>query len=524
MDRDPQRSAAPPALAPLARLVEELALGVAQLATDGSVVGANPAATAMLEGGSGRDLAAALVRLVARVSASAVPVGEALLPSSLGEVRVLLTAAPGQGYLALLDRDASRRLRDQAIALRGMLAAAVESRGPSEALQRALGALASVCRESHLVLWGARPDGALEVRARARGPGADLPRPALAEPGDGEALAARAVETGIPVHLPRVGRADSYGLAPHGDHGAALAIPARDHGEVVGALFAMGPRLGEGELRLLAGLADAAGALLGRARAQAALADAEARAEKARQVAVEREGLATLGHLAACVTHEIASPLACLGSNLRGTRAALQELAACAAGTPHQARAQELAGEIGEMLDDSDADLQRVGSLVQSIRGLSRSRVADQVAFDPRAAVEDAVRIFRGANQGCTLELEAPASLPEVLGSPGQFCQVVLNLLENGLDAMGGTGRMGLRLAEGPDGGVTLEVTDQGGGIPPQVAGRIYDAYFTTKPPGRGTGLGLYITRSAVERMGGRIAFSTGGAGTTFRIDLPPAP
>jgi len=506
---------------PLARLVDDLPLGVAHLAADGAVVGANPAASAMLEGAGGAELAAALVRLVDRASSVRAPVAEATLPSSLGEVRVLLSPAEGEeaGWLALLHRDATRRLRDQTIALRGMLAAVVECERPEAALERALSALASVCQETDLTLWGAAEGRPLEALARARGPG--QPREGGGEAG-GEALAARAVATGLPVHLPRVARGNPYGLAPRGAGSSALAIPVRDQGAVVGALCAVGTRLGEGEIRLLSGLADAAGSVLGRARAQQAVREAEARADQARAVAVEREGLVTLGHLAACVTHEVASPLACLGTNIRAAQEAVVELLDLARGGDGAARAQEVAAELLEMLADSGGDLSRVASLVQSMRGLARRRADDQLKFDPREPVEDAVRIFRGARHA-DVRLEQAPALPDVEGSPGLICQVVLNLLDNGLDAMGGQGELVVRLLEDP-GGVALEVRDRGAGIAPGIAPRVFDAYFTTKAPGRGTGLGLYICRDVVARMGGAISFDTGPQGTTFRVRLPAAP
>jgi len=499
----------------MARLVDELELGVAHLDPRGAVVRANAAATAMLEGRSGADLSAALVCLASRAGAALAPVTEALLPSSMGEVRVLLTRE-GDGFLAALQRDASRRLRDQVLALRGMLAAAVSSARPEATLQRALAALASVCAGSRLALWGAGREGALEPLAQAQGPGAEQ----AARPLDGEdrRLAERAMALGMPVHQPLRAWPDADGLAPR-PAGGALAIPVRDADRVVGALCACGPRLGEGEMRLLGGLADAAGALLGRAQDQAAREAAEAVAERARAVAMEREGLAMLGHLAACVTHEVASPLACLGTNLRSARSAVDELLRAdgpSRGIDHRPLAQ-----IEELLADAGEEVGRVASLVRALRGLARRRADDHVPFHPLGAVEDAVRIFRGARHA-EVSLEAAASVPEVLGSPALLCQAVLNLLDNGLDAMDGRGPLSVRL--GPDGdGVVLEVEDRGRGVPEAVQPSIWEAYFTTKPPGRGTGLGLYICRDVAERMGGTIGFDTGADGTTFRLRLPAA-
>lgn len=503
---------------PLSRLVGELPLGVVHLSPEGELQAANPAAGAMLEGSGGSSLAAALGRLAVRAGEVSPPVTEAVLPTPLGDVRVLLTAAEGEGFLAVLDRDPSRRLRDQAVALRGMLAAAVECERPEAALQRALEAMGRACRESELTLWAAGEGDGLAPMLRAGCAGPGLRPEGIAED---ERLARRAIETELPVHAPRALPA-AAGLRPVGDVGATLAIPVRDGEAVVGAILASGPRLGEGELRLLAGLADAAGSLLGRARARAALEEAEARADRAKAVAVEREGMATLGHVAACVTHEIASPLACLGSNLRAAQESVMELLMLARQGGDAARAQEIAADLMELLADSGSDVSRVASLVQSMRGLSHRRADDRLRFDPRGPVEDAVRIFRGARH-FEVRLDIRPEGPYLLGSPALFCQLVLNLLDNGLYAMNGRGELTVRLGNGPR-GVVLEVEDQGQGIPPEVAGRVFDPYFTTKPPGQGTGLGLYICKDVVERMGGAVGFTTGPGGTCFRVEIPPAP
>ncbi len=509
----------------LSRLVHDLPLGVVHLSPDGAVLAANSAARALLEGSSGAALAAALQPLAARAAEAASPVTEAVVPGSMGEVRVLLTAADGGGLLAVLDRDHSRRLRDQAIALRGMLAAAVECEQPEAALQRALEALARACRDSELALWIVSATGELEPIARARGCGAPLARPAPED--EGAELVRRAVETGLPVHAPRPGRGAALadlGLQPQGEMGAALALPVRDGGAAVGALLAVGPRLGEGELRLLAGLADAAGSLLGRARARAALQEAEAKAERARAVAVEREGLATLGHLAACVTHEIAGPLGCLGSNLRAALENAEALAQEGEARPPGEQGRAAAAELTQILREAVADISRVMELTRSLRSLSRRTADEGLRFDPVGAVQDAVRIFRGAHRAAGgVLLSSPPTFAEVEGNPGLLCQVVLNLLDNALDAAEGRGPIEVRLCETSGRWIALEVADRGTGIPPEIRERVFDAYFTTKAPGRGTGLGLYICKDVVERMGGRISFECGPDGTTFRVELPPA-
>src|SRR5262249_7925855 len=75
------------------------------------------------------------------------------------------------------------------------------------------------------------------------------------------------------------------------------------------------------------------------------------------------------------------------------------------------------------------------------------------------------------------------------------------------------------------DGSLTIEVEDRGPGMPPEVLARVGEPFFTTKPPGRGMGLGLFLTRNVVEGLGGRLAFdSAAGPGRRVSLTLPAGP
>lgn len=108
-----------------------------------------------------------------------------------------------------------------------------------------------------------------------------------------------------------------------------------------------------------------------------------------------------------------------------------------------------------------------------------------------------------------------------VFAVPGQIQQVLLNLLNNALDAAGQGGK--LVIATARDGGsLQVRVTDSGPGVPPGVGERVFDPFFTTKAPGQGTGLGLSISHSIMEKMGGALTFeSPPGKGATFIASLP---
>ena len=103
--------------------------------------------------------------------------------------------------------------------------------------------------------------------------------------------------------------------------------------------------------------------------------------------------------------------------------------------------------------------------------------------------------------------------------------QVLVNLLLNAADAMGGRGRVTIHAARAKDGArVEFTVRDTGPGIPPELLPQLFDPFFTTKPPGEGTGLGLAICHSLVTSFGGTIsAANAPDGGAEFRIELPIA-
>ena len=120
------------------------------------------------------------------------------------------------------------------------------------------------------------------------------------------------------------------------------------------------------------------------------------------------------------------------------------------------------------------------------------------------------------------LRLDLRPDLPPVHGVPAQLEQAVLNLVINARDAMPAGGILTIRTAPGPEGQVRLSVSDTGTGMSPEVAARVFEPYFTTKPAGQGTGLGLAMVYGIVRSHGGRVAMeSAEGVGTSFNVDLP---
>jgi two-component system, NtrC family, sensor kinase len=103
-----------------------------------------------------------------------------------------------------------------------------------------------------------------------------------------------------------------------------------------------------------------------------------------------------------------------------------------------------------------------------------------------------------------------------------QLQQVFLNIINNGIDAIGKEGQISINTRTTKNNEISIEISDNGPGIPKDVLQKIFDPFFTTKEVGKGTGLGLSISYSIIEKLGGRIMVaSEAGQGTTFTIYLP---
>jgi len=121
------------------------------------------------------------------------------------------------------------------------------------------------------------------------------------------------------------------------------------------------------------------------------------------------------------------------------------------------------------------------------------------------------------------IEIIQEMDIPEntIWSDPYQLRQVLLNLLTNAIHATGGGGRVTIRL-EAIANKVALTVQDTGQGIPKENLERIFEPFFSTKPPGEGTGLGLFVARGIVEKLGGKIEVESRlGQGSSFQVRLP---
>ena len=245
-----------------------------------------------------------------------------------------------------------------------------------------------------------------------------------------------------------------------------------------------------------------------------------------------------IGHLAAGVAHEINTPLQYVSDNLAFVResvtALLQLGVDLRALVPDRAQADRLAdvadldylvGHVPGALDESDRGLGRISKIVRAMRELVHPGSREVVATDLNQCLQNALDVTGGVYKLHAVVETAFGDLPHVMCYPHELNQVFLNLIVNAAQAIEDAGRRGvIGVKTEVDGeSVVIEISDTGCGIPEAHRDHIFDAFYTTKAVGRGTGQGLTISRSiVVDHHGGALTFdSVVGRGTTFRLRLP---
>ncbi len=229
-----------------------------------------------------------------------------------------------------------------------------------------------------------------------------------------------------------------------------------------------------------------------------------------RAAAREKEGMA---RIAAGVAHDFRNFLTVIVSGAHH----IQEIAP--AGSEQAQIAAEIL-KVARSATDLTADLMAIG----------RTRSAPPQILNPADVIQRFVHLLEKAVGGRhPIDFSHSTHVGKVLLSASQLERVVLNLVLNARDAMPDGGPIAISVTEepaGPETGATdqvvVAVRDKGKGIPPAVLDRIFDPYFTTKPAGCGTGLGLTMVRQVVEDTGGSLQVENHvGAGATFRVVLP---
>ena len=224
------------------------------------------------------------------------------------------------------------------------------------------------------------------------------------------------------------------------------------------------------------------------------------------QQVIQAEKMSAIGQLAAGIAHEINNPLGgilnCL-YNLRKKRLS-----------------QEREEEYIKSMEDG---IHRVQRTVDQLLDFSLQHEPELTSVNVNSLIEEVLSLIGYAiiKNGIKLKKELDADLQQLMVDQHKMSQVLMNILLNAVQAMKGKGQIRVKTFQ-EDGWCCIEVADNGEGIPSHILPKIFDPFFTTKDVGKGTGLGLAVSRGIVEKHSGKIEVKSElGEGTTFTVKLP---
>jgi signal transduction histidine kinase len=181
---------------------------------------------------------------------------------------------------------------------------------------------------------------------------------------------------------------------------------------------------------------------------------------------------------------------------------------------------------VHQLLGELAMAIGRISEIVGAVKGYAYLDQAPVQRIDVRTGLDQTLVILRHRlRDGVEVRREFADDLPEIDAYGSELNQVWTNLIDNAIDAMDGRGALTVRAERDPEGeGVRVSICDTGPGIADEVRSRLFEPFYTTKPPGKGTGLGLHISHNVVAGHGGRIEVSSSSNGTCFEVSLPLQP
>ena len=251
-----------------------------------------------------------------------------------------------------------------------------------------------------------------------------------------------------------------------------------------------------------------------------------------------RERMASIGLLSAGMAHEINNPMSYVSANLGLLREHTHQLLELIAhhqhclpdmadlpgpypGIPAEKRLEILRDEMHSLFQDAADGISRVRHIVRGLNDYAHPSTDHWQETDVNQELDRCLQLMAHQIPQSVRVIKHYATLPTVQAIPQQIDQVIMNLLLNAVQAMNGEGSIELRTCQHDD-QLCIEVGDSGCGMDKSELGQLFNPFYTTKPVGQGTGLGLHVAWRIIEKHHGRIEVeSTPGEGSLFRIHLP---
>jgi two-component system NtrC family sensor kinase len=234
------------------------------------------------------------------------------------------------------------------------------------------------------------------------------------------------------------------------------------------------------------------------------------------EVAMQSSKMAALGKMAAGIAHEINNPLAVISEKAGW----MKDLLA----TKDVAQSENFQ-ELSDAVNKIEYHVVRAKTVTHRLLGFARRMEPVMEQVNINEVLDESIEFLKNEARYRNIEIQAnyAPDLPRTSIDQAQLQQVFLNLINNAIDAIGKDGQININTRTiTKNNEISVEISDNGPGMPKEVIQKIFDPFFTTKEVGEGTGLGLSISYSIIEKLGGRIMVaSEEGKGTTFTIYLP---
>jgi two-component system sensor histidine kinase HupT/HoxJ len=270
-------------------------------------------------------------------------------------------------------------------------------------------------------------------------------------------------------------------------------------------------------------------------RAYEALHAAHSELQHAQRQLVEQEKMASLGRLVAGVAHELNNPISFIYGNIH-TLDRYRDRMSAYLGAIHRGadpaeierlrrdlKIDALLADYGSLIEGTLEGAMRVADVVKNLRRLSFPKSGESLRVDVDRVVRTAVRwAARAKPHHVGFAFDIAPEL-QILGNEGQFHQIIVNLIDNALDAVRGQAAPRIEIVARRDGDqIVITISDNGAGLPDGLIDKIFEPFFTTKPVGEGTGLGLWISYGIAREHGGTLsAANRSGGGAVFTLMLP---
>jgi signal transduction histidine kinase/ligand-binding sensor domain-containing protein len=262
--------------------------------------------------------------------------------------------------------------------------------------------------------------------------------------------------------------------------------------------------------------------------------------KKTQSQLIDSEKMASLGQLTAGVAHEINNPINFVSGNVSPLRKDINEVLEVlkkydevigknkleklfreVESLKEQMDYTFVLEEINKLLDGIGEGAARTAEIVKGLRNFSRMDEHELKLADINQGIESTLLILHNKLKRRIEVVKDYGKIPEVMCYPGQLNQVFMNIINNGLEAIEGEGKIFIRTWHEKE-KVFISIRDSGAGMSESVKRRIFEPFFTTKEVGKGTGLGLSISFGIIERHSGKILVNTEkGKGSEFIIELP---